>query len=214
MGLGCVCGGVCVGVWFGCVVWVCGVGVWVLLAARQSGAVGSSRILLLLTCARRRAPVPQKYEDLKMRGVVAERHMLRAFGFVVHVEHPHRFVLNYCQMLQLGWVLWCGLVGRGVLWALWVPVGLGDANTCAPVTDATWLRVQAGSKRQAELTRGRALALAMRLLAGAGCSRRRGTSPMTACARRCACATRRRSLPAASSSPPRASSRCGGAIKK
>ena len=33
--------------------------------------------------------------------VACERHMLRAFGFVVHVEHPHRFVLNYGQMLAL-----------------------------------------------------------------------------------------------------------------
>ena len=57
------------------------------------------------------APVPQKYEEMKMQAVVAERHMLRAFGFVVHVEHPHRFVLNYCQMLMLRWALGAGLGG-------------------------------------------------------------------------------------------------------
>lgn len=41
----------------------------------------------------------QKYEELKMQATTVERHLLRAFGFVVHVEHPHRFILNYCQML-------------------------------------------------------------------------------------------------------------------
>ncbi|KAL4440342.1 hypothetical protein ABPG75_003343 [Micractinium tetrahymenae] len=45
-------------------------------------------------------PYSQKYEELKMQATTVERHMLRAFGFVVHVEHPHRFVLNYCQMLM------------------------------------------------------------------------------------------------------------------
>ncbi len=45
------------------------------------------------------APPPQRYDMLKQEAVQAERHMLRAFGFVVHVEHPHRFILNYCQMV-------------------------------------------------------------------------------------------------------------------
>ncbi|PSC71895.1 cyclin-L1-1-like [Micractinium conductrix] len=45
-------------------------------------------------------PYSQKYEELKQLTVQAERYMLRAFGFVVHVEHPHRFILNYCQMLM------------------------------------------------------------------------------------------------------------------
>ena len=41
----------------------------------------------------------QRYDMLKQEAVQTERHMLRAFGFVVHVEHPHRFILNYCQMV-------------------------------------------------------------------------------------------------------------------
>lgn len=45
-------------------------------------------------------PTPQKYEEMKMQATTVERHLLRAFGFVVHVEHPHRFILNYCQMLM------------------------------------------------------------------------------------------------------------------
>lgn len=45
-------------------------------------------------------PCLQKYEEMKMQATTVERHILRAFGFVVHVEHPHRFILNYCQMLM------------------------------------------------------------------------------------------------------------------
>ncbi|KAL4429015.1 hypothetical protein ABPG77_006054 [Micractinium sp. CCAP 211/92] len=45
-------------------------------------------------------PYSQKYEEMKMQATTVERHILRAFGFVVHVEHPHRFILNYCQMLM------------------------------------------------------------------------------------------------------------------
>ncbi|PRW39204.1 Cyclin-L1-1 isoform A [Chlorella sorokiniana] len=44
-------------------------------------------------------PYSQRYDVLKQEAVQTERHMLRAFGFVVHVEHPHRFILNYCQMV-------------------------------------------------------------------------------------------------------------------
>ena len=29
-----------------------------------------------------------------------ERHMLREFGFCIHVEHPHKFVLNYLRMME------------------------------------------------------------------------------------------------------------------
>jgi hypothetical protein len=39
---------------------------------------------------------------MKQEATKAERLMLRALGFVLHVEHPHRFVLNYCQILGCG----------------------------------------------------------------------------------------------------------------
>lgn len=60
----------------------------------------------------------QEYEQTKARVVAAERHMLRAFGFIIHVEHPHRFVLNYGQMLGLSTavqqvVLVCCCAGGG-----------------------------------------------------------------------------------------------------
>ena len=29
-----------------------------------------------------------------------ERHMLKEFGFVIKIEHPHKFVLNYLQILD------------------------------------------------------------------------------------------------------------------
>ena len=30
-----------------------------------------------------------------------ERCLLRTFGFVLHVDHPHKFVLNYCNLLKV-----------------------------------------------------------------------------------------------------------------
>ncbi|KAI3431465.1 hypothetical protein D9Q98_004517 [Chlorella vulgaris] len=47
-------------------------------------------------------PYSQRYEQMKQEATKAERLMLRALGFVLHVEHPHRFVLNYCQILGCG----------------------------------------------------------------------------------------------------------------
>lgn len=46
-------------------------------------------------------PPLQRYEQIKAEVVRGERHMLRAFGFVVHVEHPHRFVLTFGQLLRV-----------------------------------------------------------------------------------------------------------------
>lgn len=34
--------------------------------------------------------------------VHVERHLLRTFGFVLHVDHPHKFVLNYLNILKAG----------------------------------------------------------------------------------------------------------------
>ena len=42
----------------------------------------------------------QEYARRKAELVELERAMLREFGFVVHVEHPHKFVLNYLQILE------------------------------------------------------------------------------------------------------------------
>lgn len=46
-------------------------------------------------------PYSTRYDQLKTEVVRTERHMLRAFGFIVHVEHPHRFVLTFGQLLGL-----------------------------------------------------------------------------------------------------------------
>ena len=42
--------------------------------------------------------LPQKFEEMKAEVVRAERLMLRSFGFIVHVEQPHRFVLSYAHV--------------------------------------------------------------------------------------------------------------------
>jgi hypothetical protein len=43
----------------------------------------------------------KRYDELKGELIRCERHMLREFGFIAHVEHPHKFVLNYAQVLEL-----------------------------------------------------------------------------------------------------------------
>lgn len=42
-----------------------------------------------------------RFEDIKEDLVRKERHMLKEFGFVIKIEHPHKFVLNYLQILSL-----------------------------------------------------------------------------------------------------------------
>jgi hypothetical protein len=39
------------------------------------------------------------YEQLKAELIRVERLMLREFGFIVHVEHPHKLVLNHLHMM-------------------------------------------------------------------------------------------------------------------
>ena len=41
----------------------------------------------------------RRYDHLKSDIIRNERLLLREFGFIVHVEHPHKFVLNYLQMM-------------------------------------------------------------------------------------------------------------------
>ena len=43
----------------------------------------------------------QKYEELKRDLILVERYMLREFGFIMHVDHPHKFVLNYLTILDV-----------------------------------------------------------------------------------------------------------------
>ena len=151
-------------------------------------------------------PVPlQKYEEMKMQAVVAERHMLRAFGFVVHVEHPHRFVLNYCQMLMLRWVLGrVGALGGAV------PCWGWGAGLCQPQVvhgPAETLSRLIPSCSTADPASRPLLPPPSLFPAARSCSRRPGTWPTIACAPPCACATAQRSSPAASSSQRPANSR-------
>lgn len=43
----------------------------------------------------------QDFQQFKEAVVRYEREMLRMFGFITHVEHPHKLVLNYCQLLRV-----------------------------------------------------------------------------------------------------------------
>jgi hypothetical protein len=52
----------------------------------------------------------QDYQAAKDTVIRYERELLRAFGFIVHAEHPHNFVINYVHFLggdnefmQLAW---------------------------------------------------------------------------------------------------------------
>ena len=42
----------------------------------------------------------QLLERWKSDVITLERLILRAFGFILHVEHPHKFVLNYLVFLE------------------------------------------------------------------------------------------------------------------
>jgi hypothetical protein len=42
----------------------------------------------------------QKYEELKVDLIRTERHLLKEMGFICHVEHPHKFIINYLLQLQ------------------------------------------------------------------------------------------------------------------
>ena len=36
-----------------------------------------------------------------MELIRTERHLLKEMGFVCHVEHPHKFIFNYLQQLEV-----------------------------------------------------------------------------------------------------------------
>lgn len=44
----------------------------------------------------------QKYSRMKDGVVRMERVMLREFGFIVHVDHPHKLVLSHLNLLHQG----------------------------------------------------------------------------------------------------------------
>jgi hypothetical protein len=46
------------------------------------------------------SPPPQGYAAFRDALVRYEREMLRAFGFITHVHHPHKQMLNYCQVIR------------------------------------------------------------------------------------------------------------------
>lgn len=42
----------------------------------------------------------QRYEELKIDLIRTERHLLKEMGFICHVEHPHKFIINYLLQLE------------------------------------------------------------------------------------------------------------------
>lgn len=42
----------------------------------------------------------KEFEEFRQGMIRYERHLLRTFGFVMHVEHPHKFLLSYCNLLE------------------------------------------------------------------------------------------------------------------
>jgi hypothetical protein len=47
-----------------------------------------------------RTPRPQAYASFRDSVVRLEREVLKAFGFITHVHHPHKQMLNYCQVIR------------------------------------------------------------------------------------------------------------------
>ncbi|KAH9311872.1 hypothetical protein KI387_026907, partial [Taxus chinensis] len=45
-------------------------------------------------------PHSKKYTELKMDLNRTERHLLKEMGFICHVEHPHKFILNYLAQVE------------------------------------------------------------------------------------------------------------------
>ncbi|BFI10117.1 cyclin L [Marchantia polymorpha subsp. ruderalis] len=44
----------------------------------------------------------KKYEEMKTDLITTERHLLKEMGFICHVEHPHKFIINYLSQLEAG----------------------------------------------------------------------------------------------------------------
>eukprot|EP00249_Psilotum_nudum_P023151 c28760_g1_i5 orf=413-1675(+) len=45
-------------------------------------------------------PFSKEYEELKIDLIRTERHLLKEMGFICHVEHPHKFIINYLTQLE------------------------------------------------------------------------------------------------------------------
>ncbi|MCO5601923.1 hypothetical protein L7F22_056049 [Adiantum nelumboides] len=45
-------------------------------------------------------PFSKRYEELKVDLIRTERHLLKEMGFICHVEHPHKFIINYLIQLE------------------------------------------------------------------------------------------------------------------
>lgn len=42
----------------------------------------------------------QEYNQMKERVFAYERVLLKTFGFIIHADHPHKFVMSYVHLLE------------------------------------------------------------------------------------------------------------------
>jgi hypothetical protein len=56
-------------------------------------------LTLLPFCPARACCVLQEGEEFRRALIRYESEMLKAFGFIMNVEHPHRLLCNYCQIM-------------------------------------------------------------------------------------------------------------------
>ena len=46
-------------------------------------------------------PFSHQFEKMKTDLIRTERHLLKEMGFICHVEHPHKFIFQYLQQLDV-----------------------------------------------------------------------------------------------------------------
>ena len=69
------------------------INVWDNMRKRRQGKTGKELAPL--------SPWSEEFKDAKERMISAERMMLKKLGFVLFVEHPHKFIIMYLQQLEL-----------------------------------------------------------------------------------------------------------------
>lgn len=82
--------------------------VWLASKLEESPRRAKQVILVFHRMESRRENLPvehldlfsKKYQELKNDLVRTERHLLKEMGFICHVEHPHKFISNYLDILE------------------------------------------------------------------------------------------------------------------
>jgi len=69
------------------------INVWDNMRKRREGKTGKELAAI--------NPFSEEFKDLKDRMITTERSMLKKLGFILFVEHPHKFIVMYLQQLGL-----------------------------------------------------------------------------------------------------------------